>query len=141
MTFHEKTRWTALIVDLIIWSWYFSHVAAALPDGPADEMDFLWLAAGATVATIVIHVAALSVFAIRRPKEAEAAPDERERQIERNAGNAAYTLLAIGLVNIVIGSYFGWTKFETVNAVLAVFVFAEISRYSLEIFAYRRMAA
>lgn len=141
MTFHEKTRWTALIVDLVIWSWYFSHVAAALPDGPADEMDFLWLAAGATIVTIVIHVAALSVFAIRRPKEAEAAPDERERQIERNAGNAAYTLLAVGLVNIVIGSYFGWTKFETVNAVLAVFVFAEISRYALEIFAYRRMAA
>ena len=141
MTFHEKTRWTALIVDLIIWSWYFAHVAAALPDGPADEMDFLWLAAGATIATIIIHVAAIIVFAVRRPKEAEAAPDERERQIERNAGNAAYTLLAIGLVNIIIGSYFGWTKFETVNAVLAVFVFAEISRYVLEIFAYRRMAA
>lgn len=141
MTFREKTRWTALIVDLIIWSWYFSHVAAALPDGPADEMDFLWLAAGATVATIVIHVAAIIVFAIRRPGEAGAGPDERERQIERSAGNAAYTLLAIGLVNVIIGSYLGWTKFETVNAVLAVFVFAEMSRYALEIFAYRRMAA
>ena len=141
MTFREKTRWTALIVDLVIWAWYFRHVAEALPAGPADEMDFLWLAAGATVATIVIHVAAIVVFAIRRPQEAGAAPDERERQIERSAGNAAYTLLAIGLVNVIIGSYFGWSKFETVNAVLAVFVFAEVSRYAIEIFAYRRMAA
>jgi len=126
MTFREKTRWTALIVDLVIWAWYFGRVAEALPDGPAREMDFLWLAAGATIATIVIHVAAIIVFALRQPGE---------------AGNAAYTLLAIGLVNIVIGSYFGWSKFETVNAVLAVFVFAEMSRYALEIFAYRRMAA
>jgi hypothetical protein len=141
MTFREKTRWTALIVDLVIWAWYFGRVAEALPDGPAREMDFLWLAAGATIATIVIHVAAIIVFAVRQPGEAGAGPDERERQIERSAGNAAYTLLAIGLVNIVIGSYFGWSKFETVNAVLAVFVFAEMSRYALEIFAYRRMAA
>ena len=141
MTFREKTRWTALIVDLVIWAWYFGRVAEALPDGPAREMDFLWLAAGATIATIVIHVAAIVVFAVRQPGEAGAGPDERERQIERSAGNAAYTLLAIGLVNIVIGSYFGWSKFETVNAVLAVFVFAEMSRYAFEIFAYRRMAA
>ena len=141
MTFREKTRWSALIADLLIWTWYFSRVAGALPQGPADEMDFLWLAAGATIATVAIHVAAIVVFALHRPREAGAGADERDREIERNAGSIAHTLLAIGLVNVIVGSYFGWSKFETVNAVLAVFVLAEMARYGLEIFAYRRMAA
>ena len=141
MTFREKTRWAALVIDLAIWAWYFNRVAEALPDGPADEMDFFWLAVGATFATIVIHVGAQILFAVQAPKEAGAAMDERERAIEQRAGSAAYTLLAVGLVNIIIGSYFGWTKFETVNAVLAVFVLAELFRYVYEIAAYRRAGA
>jgi len=141
MTFREKTRWSALIADLLIWAWYFNRVAGVLPGGPAEEMDFLWLAAGTTIATVVIHVAAIVAFAVHRPREAGAGPDERDREIERNAGSIAHTLLAIGLVNVIVGSYFGWSKFETVNAVLAVFVLAEIARYAIEIVAYRRMAA
>ena len=138
MSFREKTRWAALIVDLLIWAWYFSRVAEVLPDGPADEMDFLWLAAGTTIATIVVHVAVLVALAIARPKEAGAGLDEREQAIERRAGSAAYTLLAIGLVNVVVASFFGWSKFMTVNAVIAVFVLAELFRYVTEILAFRR---
>ena len=141
MTFREKTRWAALVIDLAIWAWYFNRVAEALPDGPADEMQFFWLAVGATVATIVIHVGAQILFAVQAPKEAGAAMDERERAIERRAGSAAYTLLAIGLVNVLIASYFGWSKFMTVNGVLAVFVLAELFRYAYEIAAYRRAGA
>lgn len=141
MTFREKTRWVALIVDLLIWGWYFSRVARALPNGPAEETQFLWLAVWATIVTVVIHVAAIVVLAIHRPKEAEASPDERERRIEQSAGSIAHTLLAVGLVNVIVGSYAGWSKFATVNAVLAVFILAELIRYAIEIFAYRRMAA
>lgn len=141
MTFREKTRWLALIVDLLIWSWYFRHVAAALPNGPADEADFLWLAAFATIGSVVIHVAALIAFAVVTPDEAAGGLDERERTIERSAGSAAYTFLAVGLVSVILGSYAGWSKFTTVNAVLLVFVAAEISRYLIEILAYRRAAA
>lgn len=141
MTFREKTRWAALVIDLAIWAWYFNRVAEALPDGPADEMDFFWLAAAATVVTIVIHVGAQILFAIRSPTEAGAAMDERERAIEQRAGSAAYTLLAVGLVNVLVGSFFGWSKFMTVNGVLAVFVLAELFRYAYEIAAYRRAGA
>ena len=87
MSFREKTRWAALIIDLPIWAWYFSRVAEVLPEGPADEMDFFWLAVGATVATIVIHVGAQILFAIQSPREAGAALDERERAIEQRAGS------------------------------------------------------
>jgi hypothetical protein len=141
MSFREKTRWAALAIDLLIWGWYFNRVAEVLPEGPADEMDFFWLAVGATVATIVIHVATQVLFAIQAPKEAGAALDERERAIEQRAGSAAYTLLAIGLVNVIVGSWFGWSKFMTVNGVLAVFVLAELFRYAHEILAYRRAGA
>jgi len=141
MTFREKTRWLALIVDLAIWGWYFSHVVAALPDGPARETQFLWLAIQATIVTIVIHVAAIVALAVHRPNEAGAGPDEREREIERGAGSIAHTLLAIGIVNVILGSYAGWSKFATVNAILAVFILAELIRYALEILAYRRMGA
>jgi hypothetical protein len=141
MTFREKTRWVALIVDLAIWAWYFSYVLAALPDGPAQESEFLWLAVQATIVTVIIHVAAIVVLAVHRPKEAEAGPDERERQIELSAGSIAHTLLAIGIVNVIIGSYAGLSKFATVNAILAVFILAELVRYVLEIIAYRRMGA
>ena len=141
MTFREKTRWAALIIDLAIWAWYFGRVAAVLPEGPADEMDFFWLAVGATVVTIVIHVGAQILFAIQSPGEAGAALDERERAIEQRAGAAAYTLLAVGLVNVLVASFFGWSKFMTVNGVLAAFVLAELFRYVSEIAAYRRAGA
>jgi hypothetical protein len=141
MTFREKSRWLALVVDLMIWSWYFRHVYAALPNGPADETDFLWLAAFATIGGIIVHVTALVAFALVTPAEAAGGLDERERAIERSAGAAAYTILAVGLVSVILASYSGWSKFATVNAVLLVFVAAEISRYLIEIFAYRRAAA
>ena len=141
MSFREKTRWGALIIDLLIWAWYFNRVAETLPEGPANEMDFFWLAVGATVATIIIHVGVQILFAIQSPKEAAADLDERERAIEQRAGSAAYTLLAVGIVNVLVGSFFGWSKFMTVNGVLAVFVLAELFRYIYEIAAYRRAGA
>ena len=42
---------------------------------------------------------------------------------------------------MLVGSFFGWSKFMTVNGVLAVFVLAELFRYGYEIAAYRRAGA
>ena len=33
MTFHEKSRWIALIANLLVWGWYFATIARAVEAG------------------------------------------------------------------------------------------------------------
>lgn len=35
MTFHEKSRWIALVANLAVWGWYFVTVAQAYRRGLA----------------------------------------------------------------------------------------------------------
>lgn len=140
MTFHEKTRWLSLGADLLVWSWYFSQVYQALATRTADESRFFWLMVGVIIATVVILVAGIIAIAIHRPSEADVALDERDRAITRKAGASAYTLLSLGLVLVIGGSFTGWDKFVTINALLLAFIVAELSRYAIEIIGYRRGA-
>jgi hypothetical protein len=141
MSIREKARWVALFADLLIWAWYFNRVADVLPAGPADEMAFLWLAVRATIASVVVHVVAAIVLAVGAPAEAAAGPDEREQAIERASGARAYGLLGVALVTIFMSSWFGWTKFMLVNAILLAFLLAELARNLTEIRAFRTAAA
>lgn len=141
MSFHEKSRWIGLFANLLVWGWYFTQVFAVLrADVPAEAERFAGI--GLTVVviiwTVIIQVVATSAIAIHRPYEANAAPDERERAIARHAGARAYTLLSLGLVVAIGGSYTGWSLFATVNAVLFAFIIAECARYVIEIAAFRR---
>ncbi len=135
MSFREKSSWVALIANLIVWGWYFTEILNA---PSPEEARMFWKLVGVILATIVVHIAAISTIAILDPNEASGSLDERERAIERFASARAYEWLSFGLVVALGTSLYHWDIFIAVNAVLFAFILAEAIRYILEIRGYRR---
>lgn len=138
MTFREKILWITMLPTLGLWIWYFSSVVSAWRIGAIDEGLFFGRMVFAVIVGVAVEVAAIIVIAILNPKEANANRDERERRLQYRGTAAAYFILSFGTVTIVGGSYFGWTKFAVVNAVLFAFLIAEIARGAVEIHGLRR---
>jgi hypothetical protein len=141
MTFHEKSRWIALLANLLVWGWYFVTFARALAAGAPDVRWMMALTVPVIIALTVIHVVAHIVVAVLKPSEARSEMDEREKEIARRAQARAYTLLALGIVVALGSTLYYWNTLLAVNAFLFAFILAETFRYALEIAAYRRMAA
>lgn len=141
MTFHEKSRWIALLANLGVWSWYFLTVARVRAAGAPDAPYVIATMLPVIIAITVIHIVAHAAVALWKPSEARTGMDEREQAIARRAAVIAYNVLAVGLVLAVGATLFNWTAFFAINAVMFVFIVAESVRYALEIVAYRRMAA
>lgn len=138
MTFREKILWVAMLSPLGLWIWYFASVVGAWRMGAIDEGLFFGRMVFAVVVGVIVQVAAIAVIAIQSPKDANVNPDERERLIEYRGSFAAYNVVAFGTVTIIGGSYFGWTKFGVVNALLFVFLAAEVVKGAIEIRGLRR---
>jgi hypothetical protein len=138
MTFHEKSRWIALLANLAVWGWYFITIARALAAGAPDARGLIALAIPVTIVITIIHIVAHAAVAIAKPSEARTDLDERERAIARRATAAAYHVLSVGIVMALAASLYYWTAFVAVNAVLLAFIVAESVRYLIEIVSYRR---
>jgi hypothetical protein len=138
MTFNEKSRWIALLANLLVWGWYFVTVARAIGAGAPDVRWLLAMTVPVIIALTIIHIVAHIVVAILKPSEARSDMDERERAIARRAGAIAYHVLAFGIVIALATTFFYWSTFVAVNAVLFAFILAETIRYGIEIVAYRR---
>ena len=138
MTFNEKSRWIALLANLLVWGWYFVTVARALAAGVPDIVWLMAMTVPVIVAITIIHIVAHLVVAVLKPSEARSEMDERERAIARRAGAIAYNVLAFGIVVALGTTLFFWNTFVAVNAILFAFIFAETIRYGIEIVAYRR---
>ena len=138
MTFHEKSRWIALLANLGVWGWYFVTVARVLAAGHPGERYLMWLMVPVIGALTVIHIVAHAVVALMKPSEARTEMDEREREIARRATAIAYDVLAAGIVVALGTTLYYWSAFVAVNAVLLAFILAESVRYTIEIRSYRR---
>ena len=138
MSFREKVLWVAMLPTLGVWTWYFASVVGAWRLGAIDERLFFGRVVFAVIVGVAMQVAAIAAIAILNPKEANAKRDERERLLQYRGTAVAYFTLSFGTVAVLGGSYFGWTKFAVVNAVLFVFLLAEIARSAVEIRGLRR---
>ncbi|NNC71727.1 MAG: DUF2178 domain-containing protein [Sphingomonadaceae bacterium] len=138
MSFHEKSRWIALVANLLVWGWYFLAVLGAVRSGVPDTPYLLAMLIPVIIGLIFIHIVGHTVAAIMKPDEANSAMDEREAAIRNRASARAYELLSFGLVIVLGASLYYWNTFIAVNGVLFVFVLAESVRYIIEIAAYRR---
>ena len=141
MTFHEKSRWIALVSNLVVWAWYFVTLARALAAGAPDEPGLLALMIPAIVAVTIINIVANVAVAVWKPGEAKSGMDERERGIAHRGAARGYVLLQIGVIMVIVGSFFSWNPFLIVNALVFVLIAAETARYGIEIVGYRRTAA
>lgn len=137
MTFHEKTRWIALIATLMIWGAYFLQFMMRWHDGTITGTSSFWGMVLAVVWALIIQIVATAAIAIHRPKEALARPDEREQGIRAQAASQAYTLLSVGIVTLIVASFFVLDHLATMNLLALLFIAVECVRYALEIRAYR----
>jgi hypothetical protein len=137
MSFQEKSRWIALLANLVAWGWYVLTLAR-LPAGLPDERGLLGLMVPVFVAVTVINIVGHIIVAVLKPGEAKTELDEREKAIAQRAAAIGYTVLCLGIVVALGSTLYYWSALIAVNAVMFAFIVAECVRYGVEIAAFRR---
>lgn len=138
MSFRERIHWSALIAMLLAFGWYF----AAYPWDVIDTPAGLGASAGMLVLVTILIIVTMSVtaafFAIRSPKEAHIAEDERERRIHLLGTHFAYYPLVIAVWLNAIAQFYRPSAALALNLLLATAVGAELVRVGVQLWLYRR---
>ncbi|NBU29453.1 MAG: hypothetical protein EBS42_14950 [Caulobacteraceae bacterium] len=102
MSYREKSAWVLLVSSLVIWGGYFVALFRGLLTGQAGLMGFAGLFVGCVILMVVVQVILAILIALQSPSEAEAAPDEREKRIDDQAGRRAYWALSSLTLTLVL---------------------------------------
>lgn len=140
MSFREKSDWLSF-VSLCLLGIYFAEVVRGLmggarPSGPYYFTLFWVLVVVLVVIQVITHI----VLAIRAPKDARTPLDERELQIHRRATPPAYYVLLVGAFLSIGTMHMGFTVWQFAHTILFVIWIAELARYGLRLYYYRREA-
>ena len=86
--------------------------------------------------TLVLTIAAIAL-AIHRPRDANAAADERDRTITHRSTSRAYYVLIVGAVGCFALGYWTADVAMVLNGLLGAVVLAELVRLASQVAAYR----
>lgn len=136
MTFREKIDWLTLGVVALAFGWYAAVFPWGLTGTPALAAQGGLLSVVAIAITAVLTLAAIAL-AIHRPREANAAADERDRDITRRASTRAYSILIAGAACCFALGYWTMDLAMVLNALLGSIVAAELVRLATQVAAYR----
>ena len=137
MPFREKSAWIMSIALLVGGFLYFFGVGLVWSESGQLASPVIPLIVAYTCCLIVIAIVGHIVIAALAPKEANAAVDERERQIFLRAGHYSSYVFAVGVLTslgiyVLTGS--GDLLFYTVFASLMV---GQLAEYMFQILFYR----
>jgi fatty acid desaturase len=139
LSFTEKSAWVSFVSILVFFGIYFIRVAGVVFGGASPRglpALFFTLVAGLVVLEVVVH----TVLAIRSPREAQAARDERERLISMRATQVAFPVLLVGAFAAVGTLHLSAGSWEMAHATLLAIVVAELVRFGAQIVYFRRDA-
>ncbi|UTF58967.1 hypothetical protein [Gilvimarinus sp. DA14] len=136
MSFQEKSAWVMLLALMLTAALYFySVLTLSTAEGLAPPL--LPTLVVYTVVLVVIAIVGHIAAALMAPKEANAAVDEREKQIadraESQAGRVMGFLLMLSLL-VYLFTYSGHLLFYSVFASLII---GQVAEYLLQIFYFR----
>jgi hypothetical protein len=141
MSFREKSAWVTFALLLVGFVIYFAAVFNFLhgthaSDGHGSGLFLLFLAivTGFIVVEVVVHV----VLAWRTPKEAKTPKDEREKLIEMKAMRPAFYMLLVGCFLTIGTLHLGTDAYHMAHSVLFVVWIAELVRYGMQLYYFRR---
>lgn len=139
MSFREKSDWLSFL-SLCLLGIYFFEVGRGMlgssqPGGPYYYFTLFWVLVGALV---VIQVVTHTVLAIRAPLDAKTPVDERERLIHLCATRPAYFVLLVGAFLTIGTLHMGLNTWQFAHCILLVIWIAELLRYGMRLFYYRR---
>ncbi len=153
MSYREKSAWVSLVSTLLIWGGYFVALFRGLLSGQAGLMSFAGLFVGCIFLVVVVQVVLAILIALQSPSEAEAAPDERERRIDDQAGRRAYWVLSSLTLTLVLClpvALLLWPAFRqgpgpqglmlAASGVFLAITLAEVVRSASQVLDYRRLA-
>lgn len=137
MPFQEKSAWIMSIALLVVGLLYFYLVSVVSSELGRLAPPMLPLVVGYTISLVVLSVVGHIAIAILAPNDANAALDERERQIVNRAGHYSSYVIAIGIV-MSLGSYLiapdGDLLFYTIFASLMI---GQVMEYAFQILLFR----
>lgn len=138
LTFHEKSIWISLVTVTALFGFYF-FVAFNFIAGYADpDANIVGLFILVVVLVIIVEAVSHTALAIKFRKEANAAPDERDKLIELKATRNAYYLLVGGVWTAGIAMLFTDSVFIIANIIMFFFIVAEIIGFVTQLRYYRQ---
>ena len=141
MPYREKVGWLYLMAMSVTFGPYFAFVASS-PHSTVALPNFRQLGLFGVTAiaeVIILGIGYLYLF-LQFPEEARTPIDERDRAIMQRSITSAYSVLMFSMILVGVVMPFnsgGWT---IVNGTLFMIVAAEIVRYGVTVFLYRRQA-
>jgi hypothetical protein len=139
ISFKEKSLWISVLVMSLVWAWYFNIIWDGLWALNLVRSEVLVLSAVVVGAIIALQVVLHIIVAIVNPKEADQRSDERDRQINRKAGNVAGWVMAIGVFHVwAVASLFDIPSIILANILLLIMVLTQIVNDLLRLLFYSR---
>lgn len=137
MSFREKTAWISILSMGAIYALYFRSTIRS--GSLARGVHFGGLLE-TVIALVIVQVALTIAVAIMSPKEAGAAPDERDKLISLRSTRFSYALLSGCVACACFFAAFTPPIVFNTNVLLFILVMAEILRSASVIVQYRRGA-
>lgn len=128
-----------MLVTSLVWAWYFDIIWDGLWALNLVRSEVLVLSAVVVGAIIALQVVLHIIVAIINPKETDQRSDERDRQINRKAGNLSGWVLAIGVFHVwVVTSLVDIPSIIVANILLLIIVLTQIVNDLLRLLFYNR---
>jgi hypothetical protein len=141
MPYREKSAWLYLIAMTVTYGPYFTLVSIGfLPSRPLPDLRQLALFGATTIIQLIILGAGHLILMSASSKEDRTPPDERDLAITRRSTTSAYNLLLGGMILVGVIMPFTSGGWAIVHAALFMIIAAEILRYTVMVFSYRRQA-
>jgi len=142
MSFREKSTCVTFVLLLVTFGVYFGNAFFVLHGSdnvaahPTPNLFHLFfqLVFWFIVISIVMHI----VLAARSPKDANGSMDEREKLIELKSMQPAFYVLLVGAFLVIGTLHLGTTTYHMAHSVLFVVWIAELVRYGMRIYYFRR---
>jgi hypothetical protein len=140
MSSGEKSAWISFLVSLVAFGAYFASIGIDLSASVrAGYRGAPWLGlVGVIVAVTLFQVAAHTALAARSRAEVQSASDERERLIVLKATRPAFYVLMTGVWLALGVVALGGGVWMLVQATLFAVWVAELTRFGMQIYYYRR---
>ncbi|MBM3264487.1 MAG: hypothetical protein FJY97_13815 [candidate division Zixibacteria bacterium] len=141
MSYREKIAWLSLIAMTVTFGPYFTIVAAGiLPEEALPNLRQMGLYA--VVAFVQMVILGVGHLYLRRqsPQEVRLPPDERDQAIMRRSTTYGYYILILGMIQVGCIMPFYSNGWKIVNTAIFMIVAAEMVRYGVVVFSYRRQS-
>lgn len=150
MSYKERSVWVSLAITLYIWFNYFSDIYWSANDGSLTVESIQSALLTVVLMTVALEILYHIVIAIIDNRNTNYDEDERDKQISLIGSKNAYYILSFTVITAVLHLLFPIMNQGLMNAlnlpfeyvIINIIIFgalmAEITKFSTQIFYYRR---